>query len=40
MKTIAIPHPFSRGHDFSAADLQVASAVEIDLNTFRALTRT
>jgi len=37
MKTVAIPHPLSRGHDFSGADLQVTSAADLDLATLRAL---
>jgi HAD superfamily hydrolase (TIGR01509 family) len=37
MKTIAIPHPLSRAHDFSGADLQVVSASDLDLETLRAL---
>jgi HAD superfamily hydrolase (TIGR01509 family) len=37
MKTIAIPHPLSRTHDFSGADLSVLSAADLDLETLRAL---
>ena len=37
MKTIAIPHPHSRAHDFSGADLSVLSAADLDLETLRAL---
>lgn len=37
MKAIAIPHPISRLHDFSGADLCLASAKDLTLDTFRAL---
>ena len=37
MKTVAIPHPLSRLHDLSGADLHAASATELSLDTLRAL---
>jgi HAD superfamily hydrolase (TIGR01509 family) len=37
MKTIAIPHPVSRTHDFTGADLNVASAADLSLETLRSL---
>ena len=37
MKTIAIPHPVNRTHDFSGADLRVESAAQLTLETLRAL---
>lgn len=37
MKTVAVPHPLSLGHDFSGADMRVSSVAELDLATLRAL---
>ena len=37
MKTVAIPHPLSRRHDLSGADLYAASATELSLDVLRAL---
>lgn len=37
MKTVAIPHPLSRRHDLSGADLYAASASELSLDRLRAL---
>lgn len=37
MKTIAIPHRLNRTHDFSAANLHVASAADVTLEAIRAL---
>ncbi len=37
MKTVAIPHPLSRTHDLSRADLHAASATDLRVDTLRAL---
>lgn len=37
MKTIAIPHPISRQHDFSGADLRLTSATDLTVEACRAL---
>ena len=37
MRTVAIPHPVARTHDFSGADLCVSSAADLDLAVIRRL---
>jgi len=37
LKTIAIPHPLSRTHDFSPADIHVESLADVTLETLRTL---
>jgi HAD superfamily hydrolase (TIGR01509 family) len=37
MRVVAIPHPVSRMHDFSGADLQISSAADLTLDTLRRL---
>jgi HAD superfamily hydrolase (TIGR01509 family) len=37
MRTVAIPHPLTRLHDLSAADLRVDSAAKLTLDTLRVL---
>lgn len=37
MKTVAVPHPLTRTHDFSGVDISVESAEELTLEMLRAL---